>query len=74
MQINYSGVSSNAREILSMMAVHLQQSLDIEQSDVKSYISYMFRQSHSYSVYESKYYCEGLQRAPHRQIQVPLPV
>lgn len=64
-QINYSGVSSNAREILSMMAVHLQQSLDITNNpDVKSYISYMFRQSHSYSVYESKYYCEGCKERP----------
>lgn len=64
-QINYSGASSNAREILSMMAVHLQQSLDIASNpDVKSYISYMFRQSHSYSVYESKYYCEGCKERP----------
>lgn len=64
-ETNYSGVSSNARQILSMMAIHLNQNLDIDKNpDVKNYISYMFRQSHIYSVYENRYYCEGCERRP----------
>lgn len=64
-QVNYSDISMNAKEILSMMAVHLQQSLDMDKNpDVKSYISYMFRQSHVYSVYEHVYYCEGCEQRP----------
>lgn len=64
-QVHYSDISMNAKEILSMMAVHLQQSLDMDENpDVKSYISYMFRQSHVYSVYEDLYYCEGCEQRP----------
>lgn len=64
-ETNYSGVSSNARQILSMMAIHLNQNLDIDDNpDVKNYISYMFRQSHVYSVYENRYYCEGCEKRP----------
>lgn len=64
-ETNYSGVSSNARQILSMMAIHLNQNLDIDENpDVKNYISYMFRQSHVYSVYENRYYCEGCEKRP----------
>lgn len=64
-ETSYSGASSNAREILSMMAVRLKQNLDIDHNpDVKNYISYMFRQSHVYSVYENEYYCEGCEQRP----------
>lgn len=58
--VNYSGPANNIKEILSMMAVRLQQNIDIGTNpEVETYLTSVFRDSHTYTVYEHEYTCAG---------------
>ena len=58
--MQYSGQSNNSRELLSMMAVRMEQALDMEANPaVKSYLVSLYRASHSYEIAEHRYTCEG---------------
>lgn len=64
-EMRFSGASNNMREMLSMMAVRLQQSLDTDDNpNVRQYLVYLFRASHTYAVSEHNYTCTGCQKRP----------
>lgn len=59
-EMRYSGAANNMREMLSMMAVRLKQSLDIDDNPyVRQYLASLFRASHKYEASEHKYTCSG---------------
>lgn len=56
----YHGTRNNFREILSMMAVRLEQDLSIEDNpNVEAYLADLFDSSTSYTLSERRYYCSG---------------
>lgn len=58
-ELSRSG-ADNLREMLSMMAVRLRQSLDTSSNpEVEKYLRSLYRSSHPYSVYEHQYECDG---------------
>lgn len=70
-EMRFSGASNNMREMLSMMAVRLQQSLDIDDNpDVRQYLVYLFRASHTYTVSEHSYTCSGCQKRPIQVVEI----
>ena len=69
--MQYSGVSNNSRELLSMMAVRMGQNLDLEQNpNVKDYLVSLYRASHSYSVAMHQYTCEGCEERVVQKVEV----
>lgn len=70
-EMRFSGASNNMREMLSMMAVRLQQSLDIDDNpDVRQYLVYLFRASHTYTVSEHSYTCSGCRKRPVQVVEI----
>ncbi len=59
-EVIYSGTNNNMRQILSMMAVRMQQDLDMgENPDVEPYLKYLVNISHTYDISEHHYSCDG---------------
>ena len=64
-EVVYSSINNNMREVLSMMAVRMQQNLDTgSNANVDPYIRYLVDISHAYKISEHQYYCSGCQYRP----------
>lgn len=58
--VQFSGVSNNLREILSMMAVRMKQDLDTAANpNIDPYLRYLAQCSHTYGISEHHYSCSG---------------
>lgn len=59
--VDYYGVTDNTREMLSMMAVYCEQSLDLlqERNNIERYLIRLFRNSNYYTKRTRSYTCSG---------------
>lgn len=70
-EMRYSGAANNMREMLSMMAVRLKQSLDIDENPyVRQYLASLFRASHRYVVSEHRYKCSGCKTKIVQEVEI----